>query len=104
MNKYITKVESKKINSDTNDILNLTCSLEATLHIYTNSTISPPKKIKNKIYENQEVEEINVVIIHKFKALKMIKITKETGLFNETNITETKLIREIKIIIQILIN
>lgn len=28
-------------------------SLDASLEIYTNKTINPPRKIKNKIYENQ---------------------------------------------------
>lgn len=50
-------------------------SFEASLTMYTNKTINPPRKIKNKIYENHDdfekiqiemhVVKVWIIIIHK---------------------------------------
>lgn len=43
----------------------LNISLEAKLEIYTKRTISPPKKIKNRIYENQFIPVTTQINVHR---------------------------------------
>lgn len=88
----INEIKIKKINILFRE--NKKISLEAILDVYKNNTNKPPKKVKNKIYENQYV----LIIIPEIKQVNKvwIKIINPilNGLFRKYIINDNKIINK----------